>query len=296
VIVDLVRVTTADGVRLDGGFQRPSGGAQTAPLPIDAVLCVHGTGGSFYTSALFDALAVRMLARGAAVLRINTRGHDLVSTAATAEGGKRQGAAYEAVDNCRHDLRAWLDWLVEQGFRRVCLVGHSLGAVKAVYSLARNSHDVVAALAAISPPRLSHSWFVAGAKGEEFQGYLATAAQHVQEGRPETLLDVRFPLPFLVTAAGYLEKYGPDERYNFLPLVGRVACPALYTFGGEEVERNVAFNGLPAAVDQAAGGRQDVRVTVIPEADHFYSRHAAKLIAEIEAWLDRLSREPQGSA
>ncbi|MBI3462718.1 MAG: alpha/beta fold hydrolase [Planctomycetes bacterium] len=296
MIVDLVRVTTADGVRLDGACQRPSGEAQTAPLPIDAILCVHGTGGSFYTSTLFEGLAGRMLARGATVLRVNTRGHDLVSTAVTSKGGKRQGAAYEAVDDCRHDLRAWLDWLAAQGFRRVCLAGHSLGAVKAVYSLARGSHEAGAALVAISPPRLSHSWFAASTKRDEFQGYLATAAEHVQSGRGETLLDVRFPLPFLVTAAGYLEKYGPDERYNFLPLVDRVACPALYTFGGEEVERNVAFNGLPEAVEQAAGGRQNVRVAVVPDADHFYSRHGAKLIAEIEAWLESLSRDPQGSA
>jgi len=296
VIVDLVQVTTADGVRLDGAFQRPTAGQRLEPeLAVDAILCVHGTGGSFYTSALFEDLSTRMLARGVAVLRINTRGHDLVSTAVTAEGGKRQGAAYEMVDHCRHDLRAWLDWLAEQGFRRVCLAGHSLGAVKTIYALARSSHPVAAALVAISPPRLSHSWFTVSPRRDEFRDYLTTANQHVQDGRPEALLDVKFPLPFLVTAAGYLEKYGPDERYNFLPLVDRIDCPALYTFGADEVERNVAFNGLPEAVKQAAGARQDVRVATIEGADHFYNRHRDQLIDEIENWLGSFNPEPSAT-
>lgn len=287
MIVDLVQVTTADGVRLDGALQRPADGQpQTSELPLDAILCVHGTGGSFYTSTLFDGLAARMLARGVAVLRINTRGHDLVSTAVTAEGGKRQGAAYELVDHCRHDLRAWLDWLTEQGFRRVCLAGHSLGAVKAIYTLARHSHPAVAALVAISPPRLSYSWFTASAKGDEFLAHLTAATGHVQSGRGEALLDVKFPLPFLVTAAGYVEKYGPDESYNFLPLVDRIECPALFTFGGDEVEQNVAFSGLPEAVVQTAGASKKVRVATIAGADHFYSRHRAQLVAEIESWLE----------
>ena len=32
--------------------------------PVDGVCCVHGTGGNFYGSTLFDALAERCLHRG----------------------------------------------------------------------------------------------------------------------------------------------------------------------------------------------------------------------------------------
>src|ERR1700693_5740702 len=106
MIVDLVHVTTRDGVRLDGIYQ-----AAPQPGTPDAVCLVHGTGGSFYSSTLFDALSERLLTRGCGVLRINTRGHDLMSTAVTAKGGRRLGAAYELVDDCRHDLAAWVDWL-----------------------------------------------------------------------------------------------------------------------------------------------------------------------------------------
>ena len=99
MLVDLVQADDAcDGVRLDGILQTPAtGGPRTWPL--DGLCCIHGTGGNFYSSTLFDAFAMRSACcnKGIAVLRVNTRGHDGISTAATArvadalKGGLRSG-------------------------------------------------------------------------------------------------------------------------------------------------------------------------------------------------------------
>src|SRR5205823_12642967 len=86
MLVDLVQVTTRDGFRLDGAYLAPSG---PKSLPLDALCFVHGTGGNFYSSTLFDALTDRLRALGCGVLRINTRGHDGISTASTDRGGRR---------------------------------------------------------------------------------------------------------------------------------------------------------------------------------------------------------------
>ena len=164
MLVDLVHVTTRDGVRLDGTRQAaPSPGSG----PLDAAVCVHGTGSNFYGSTLFDAVAARLLETNVAVVRVNTRGHDLVSNAATPRGGVRLGAAYEVFDDCRHDLAAWVGWAKANCGPRVGLIGHSSGAVKCLYALAHEPDEAVTHLIAVSPPRLSHSWFAAS---EEFAG------------------------------------------------------------------------------------------------------------------------------
>src|SRR3954463_4000494 len=103
MLVDLVQTTTRDGVRLDGVYQAPARPG-TARLAVDAFVLVHGTGGTFYTSSLLESLGERLLELGIGVLRVNTRGHDLVSPAHTIRGSLRQGAAYEVLDDCRHDL------------------------------------------------------------------------------------------------------------------------------------------------------------------------------------------------
>jgi hypothetical protein len=287
LLVDLVQTTTRDGLRLDGALQAPAENA-TRTLPVDAFCLMHGTGGSFYSSNLLEGFAERLHALGCWVLRANTRGHDLVSTAATARGGRRQGAAYEVLDECRHDLAAWVDFLRQRAGSRVGLLGHSSGALKCLYAVAQEPALDVRCIVAVSPPRLSYSWFCSGPKAAEFLDTWVRAERLVESGQPAALLDVTFPLPFLVTAAGYLEKYGPDERYNYLRFAGGLSRPVLWTFGGAEVEGNVAFQGAPEAVRELSARQPQLAVEVVAGADHFYTNQGEEVIARVEAWLRSL--------
>jgi pimeloyl-ACP methyl ester carboxylesterase len=289
MLVDLVQVTTRDGVRLDGMYQPPPPGGLACCL-------VHGTGGSFYSSTLFDALAERLLGLGSGVLRVNTRGHDLMSTAVTAKGGRRLGAAYEVVDECRHDIAAWVDWLKDRAGPGVGLIGHSLGAVKCLYALAHEPALEVAAVIAISPPRLSYSWFCSSPDGPQFLEAYALAERRVEQGQPTALVEVKLPLPFVVTAAGYVEKYGPDERYNYLRFVAGLRCPVLVTLGAIEAENNMAFRGAALALAEVGPRSPQLAVTVIDGADHFYSAARGELLACIEAWLPRNIASSSGPA
>lgn len=283
MLVDLVQTTTRDGVRLDGMLQAPTG---TSAWPVDCICCVHGTGGNFYASTLFDAVAARALEQGCAVLRVNTRGHDGMSNAVTSKGGRRLGAAYEVVDDCRHDLTAWVEYLKKRVGPSVGLLGHSLGAVKCLYALAQEPELQVACVVGISPPRLSYSWFCESPEGAQFLETYLQADALVQGGRPDTLIEVKLPLPFVITAAGYAEKYGPDERYNFLRFLKSVRGPALITLGELEVAGNMAFRGAAKAIMDLK--QSTVSVVTIAAADHFYSQARDALITEIDTWLSGL--------
>lgn len=294
--VELLEVTTSDGVRLHGALLPPTADG-TLNLEFDAILLLHGTGSNFYSAQLLRTLAEQAARWGMAGLRVNTRGHDGMSAAVVTDPASGQqarrlfGAAYEQVDQCRHDVAAWLDLLVRRGYRRVVLAGHSLGAVKAIYATACEPHPVLAALVAVSPPRLSYSHFAASPRAAGFLADVAAAEAHVGAGRPETLMEVRFPLPYVVTAAGFLDKYGPEERFNLLRLIDRVSCPMLFTYGGQEVEQSVAFRELPAALAAAAArDGLDLTVAVVAGGDHIYTGVYAALFDRIETWLVRQRR------
>jgi pimeloyl-ACP methyl ester carboxylesterase len=219
---------------------------------------------------------------------VNTRGHDGLSTAVTPQGGKRQGAAYEIVDDCRHDVAGWLDWLRQKAGSRVGLVGHSLGAVKALYALAQPDAGALVCLVALSPPRLSYSWFCSSPEGSKFLEDYRRAEERIAAGEPAALLEVKLPLPFVITAAGFVEKYGPDERYNYLKFVSAVRCPVLFTFGAVEAANNMAFRGAPEALRDLPARKSAPHVEVIPGGDHFYTGVRTELIAVVEAWLRAL--------
>jgi pimeloyl-ACP methyl ester carboxylesterase len=165
------------------------------------------------------------------------------------------------------------------------LIGHSLGAIKAIYATAHEKFPQVAAVVAASPPRLSYSAFVNSPESSVFWESMSTAERMVAEGRGEELFTGKFPFPLLITAAGYIDKYGPAERYNILKFAAELTCPALFTYGSKELEHGgVAFAGLPEALLELPDSQRRT-VEVIEGADHFYTGVSDRLASTIVNWL-----------
>ena len=281
--VELVQTTTADGLRLWGALGQASGRAASR-----LVICLHGVASNFYASSLMQSLGESLNQAGLDVLRVNTRGHDNCSTIGSSDGARRMGAAFEIVDDCRHDIAGWVELARQRGYQEVILLGHSLGALKVIYSQVHDPIDEVTALLAISPPRLSCQAFLAAETSSLFGESLELAQQRVDEGRGEELIEIHFPLPLLITARGYLDKYGPGERYNLLTFIEQVRSPLLITFGSLEVEQgSIAFAGLAEAVGHATAAKPDWpgTVEVIQGADHHYSDRRGELGKLVSSWL-----------
>ena len=93
----------------------------------------------------------------------------------------------------------------------------------------------------------------------------------VKTGRGDELFTSKFPFPLLITAAGYIDKYGPAERYNILKFAADLPCPALFTYGSKELASGgIAFAGLPEAL-MALPNADRRSVAVIEGADHVYT-------------------------
>ncbi len=289
MIVDLVKTTTSDCVRLDGALVAATGDSQVV---LDAFVFLHGAGSNFYGGSMFANITPPLTDLGLAVLWGNTRGHDGLNTAIVTGRRRRQGACYEVVDECRHDINGWLDFLKERGHERIGLFGHSLGAIKAVYSQAHEPHSNVAAIIAASPPRLSHSCFQNGERSAEALATLREADQLIKDGRPDTIMDVTFPFPILITAGGYVDKYGRDERYSIVKFADRLTCPTMFIYGQQELEHgDVAFAGVPEALAALTPAGGPFQIVTIPDADHSYSGTYDTLSGRMVDWLKLIRAE-----
>lgn len=287
MLVDLVKTTTPDGMRLDGALRRPDPGAAPS-ADVDACIYVHGVSGNFYSSALWERIAPAIVERGAAALAINTRGHDLAFSAEQAGRRRRQGAAYEIVDECRHDITAWIEFLVRQGYSRIALIGHSLGALKSIYSQARQPHEACRRIVAISPPRLSYGAYAEGPLSDSFRQAMAEAQRRVEAGQPNELQEIDFPFPLLIAAGAYVDKYGPAERYDLLSFACEAASPTLFIYGSIELKHGgPAFVGLPAALAGLSPWRHEPAFVEIAGANHFYAGVTEQLTATVVDWLSR---------
>jgi len=286
--LELVQATTPDGLRLWGALSRCA--AQPASR---LVIGLHGVASNFYASTMMQSLADSLCQAGLDVLRVNTRGHDTCCTIGAADGARRLGAAFEIVDDCRHDIAGWVELARQRGYRQLILMGHSLGALKVIYSEAHDPTNEVSAVIALSPPRLSCQAFMAAETSSQFGEALRLAQQRVEQDRGEELIEIRFPVPLLITARGFLDKYGPGERYNILQFISRLRTPLLVTYGSQELEQpSIAFAGLSDAITHATANDPDWpgRVDVIEGADHHYSHCREELASLLTEWLGERSK------
>ena len=293
VQVELVRVVTSDQLSLDGALQWAVGDS-SGLLDLDAMILLHGVGSNFYGSTLMEGMAAALVASGVSALRVNTRGHDTVSTARRGDGAAQIGAAYEKVDDACLDISAWTDYLLHRGCRSVGVLGHSLGAVKACYAQAFKPHPQVACLIPVSPPRLSCAAFRQAPESSGFIRSLREAESLIEANRPSDLFFSRFPIPTLMSAECYIDKYGPAERYNVVKFVDRIACPSLFVFGQAELDQGgIAFAGMPEAI--VAAGPATLDVEVVSGANHFYAGRSDALIETVIDWLRSRFLHPDGA-
>ena len=203
---------------------------------------------------------------------------------------RQYGATVEDVDWCRTDLKACLGWLEQQGYSRVALVGHSLGGVKGIYYQCKASDPRVVAVVSLSSPRLSYTFLSESESGDEFLAYYEQADALVKDRRPGTLMDVKFPVDHLFSAANFIGKMGPKEKYDVMTLVEDLHVPLL-ALGGSR-ERRAPLRDVASHLAEAAINSPQKEAHIIEGANHFYKGKLDETSDLILRWLNDLQPLP----
>jgi alpha-beta hydrolase superfamily lysophospholipase len=290
MLVDLIRLKAADGIELDGAYFAPDADA-TAAGPIDAVLCIHGSGRNFYTLATAQ-MAEDLRQQGYGALTLNTRGHDTVWVDRAT--GVAEGNAYEILDNNRQDMRAGIDYLERLGYRRIAIIGHSMGAVKVAYYAAMEDDARVAAVIPVSPVRLSCSYYLESADAAEFQANLDTADRMEAEGRAMDLFSVDFPIKEIFSAAAYLDKHGPPERYNIIQHAPKIRVP-LFVLAGS-LETHTRLLDVPQDMIIAAVNSPRAEYQILEGGVHSLNNVLPEASAAVLNWLGSLQLQAAAAA
>ncbi len=294
----LVEVQCQDGLRLNGFLQLPTV-ALDSPLaprsqdePCNLWIIVHGVAGNFYSSSLLKSLAFAIRQRGAATLRVNTRGHDQIAFASSGALASLVGSAFESISECVIDLAAWTKFAHRAGFRRIGLLGHSLGAIKSAFFAIENAKSTDSApqpekLILISPPRLHQPSMLQDVRyGAGYRTDLALAEAALAAGEPDRLLQIRFPQPLTITASTFLDKYGSHSRYDYLAWAHSIDH-ASWIFGEREV-RGIRqnFADCDRKLADLLADKPAHSIDVVSGAGHNYDGQRADLANLIVTKLD----------
>jgi hypothetical protein len=93
-------------------------------------------------------------------------------------------------------------------------------------------------------------------------------------------------MPHLFSAGAYLDKHGPEERYNLMKYVADVAAPLLIMAGSKEDHprlRNCATDMYDLVRDEG-----NARLMIQQGADHAYTGMLDHLASNVVTWLASL--------
>jgi pimeloyl-ACP methyl ester carboxylesterase len=216
----------------------------------------------------------------------NNRGHNLGAMIVNKRGGEhmRGGAWWEKFDESPRDFSAWIAFAGGLGFPRVVLVGHSLGAIKAVHYMAERQDDRVAALVSASGP------VHVGGRVRQGTEQVALAERMVAEGRGLEIVPNDMA-PMSVSAQTVVARsrsnmdvyglYGEDKP------IAKVRCPVLFILGS--AEPNIAVEADLATLTRNASAASRADTLYVDGADHIYTGRELAVADGIGDWLGKLS-------
>ncbi len=326
---ELCRVRTEDGLELQGFYVgrtvgqwplRPSQKSEVSnPTPAPVCLVhVHGWEGNFYENRFIDHAADVYVRHGIGFVSGNNRGHDYIADLLRHKHGERNrqerqgrqvartngqenanrydyvqvGGMYEKLADSVADIRAWIDFVVGRGAKRVILQGHSHGAIKVVHYLTTTHDPRVGGLILLSPSD-DMSW-AREKLGQRFLWVLARARELVRAGKGRQLLPEK-DFPYSVSAATFFDCYNKGsiagifnvsrtDRREFPELTG-IRVPVLLAVGTVEE----AFVGKPqkfvADVRACMDNCPSFTGAVIEGAPHNYLGHERELAGVLDKWL-----------
>jgi pimeloyl-ACP methyl ester carboxylesterase len=288
---ELVRVTTSDGLELQGLLVTPaSGPAKTT------VIHVHGLSGNFYENRFVDHAADAATGAGANFITINNRGHEYISDfiCESPEGvtSKQIGGAFETFGDCLKDIQAWVDLAKSRGAERIVLQGHSHGALKVTYYLSKTDDPVIAGIVLLSP---SDDFGLQRYRmGRRFDEILGIVKKMVDEGRGHDFIP-RDYFHYHISAATYYDTFRPDsplklfnismtETHHF-PALEHIKIPLLLIVGSVDEAFIGRADEFVADVRRKIKKTKDFSGQVLSEAPHNYLGHESELAGHIGEWL-----------
>lgn len=296
----LVETTTKDKFIHQGIFFRPSSrrGGTSVGKATRALLWIHGLTSNFYGHIkLFEEFAVSCDAVGFGFAAFNNRGHDMITGLSKLDRRKPKGrvhaiggAGMENFTDCVYDIEAGIDFLVNQGFSQVVVIGESTGANKVCYYAAIKRTEALVGVVLASPlsDRLSSGMEL------ERKRNLIYMQNLVNQGKADELIAGYHFFP--LTPKRYLSLLTPnslEDQFDYgdfrprMKYYSKIKKPLLVIFGEQDEYADRSVHKIRAVFDSFQQST-NYKSVVIPGAFHSYDGKEKQLTACIVSWVKSL--------
>lgn len=172
-----------------------------------------------------EIIAKTVAKKGYDYLTYNNRGREVITMINKLVNGKiereKAGTAYENVTECYYDIKAVIDFCIENGYKDIILQGHSLGTIKTIYTYNRLKEEeseiikYIKGVILLSMPDIPE--LVKYYLKDNYETTLKYALEKEKQGKCEELMpDNVFLCP--ISVRNFLRYLKYNEDINFIQL------------------------------------------------------------------------------
>ena len=292
-------VTSADFLRLQGVHYKH-------PASDTVVLCIHGMSGNFIENYFANVLGKHLSEEHCSFIYAHNRGYnhtnDIVLTnksPAEFPGGRptaRYGVTFEIFEDCLIDLTAWVQQCLHLSYKKIILMGHSLGCNKLIYFYHKLKPNNVIGVILASPPDL-HGLITLPKFQKNSADLFAEAEKNVNNGEPRKILSEYIWRYYKLSSATFLSFFSLNSAADNLPLwrnperydqLAEIKVPVLALLAEHDDIIIRSKEEDLSLIKSKALSCPNFSQAIIPKAGHVYDCQEESLAKQLLAWIKSL--------
>lgn len=253
------------------------------------IICIHGMCGTIIDN-YFATVWGKLLAKNdIGFIYEHNRGHSIENDIVMKDGSfKRCGCMYEIFEDCIYDVDLAIQTAKEKGYKRIILLGHSLGCNKVIYYYYKKQPNILGIILASAPDMIGSHLLIE----PEYEELLKEAKENIDKNQPTKLLHKMIEDYMYMSSQTYYNWFHNNSNLNNLPIISNpknweqletIDVPIL-TFSGSKDEDYYLHLDL---LKEKATNCKNFEYQIIENTGHTYQEKELETGTLILNWINK---------
>ena len=253
------------------------------------VICIHGMCGTIIDN-YFATVWGKLLAKNdIGFIYEHNRGHSIENDIVMKDGSfKRCGCMYEIFEDCIYDIDLAIQTAKEKGYKRIILLGHSLGCNKVIYYYYKKHPNILGIILASAPDMIGSHLLIE----PEYEELLKEAKENIDKNQPTKLLHKMIEDYMYMSSQTYYNWFHKNSNLDNLPIISNpknweqletIDVPIL-TFSGSKDEDYYLHLDL---LKEKATNCKNFEYQIIENTGHTYQEKELETGNLILNWINK---------
>lgn len=253
------------------------------------IICIHGMCGTIIDN-YFATVWGKLLAKNdIGFIYEHNRGHSIENDIVMKDGSfKRCGCMYEIFEDCIYDIDLAIQTAKEKGYKRIILLGHSLGCNKVIYYYYKKHPNILGIILASAPDMIGSHLLIE----PDYEELLKEAKENIDKNQPTKLLHKMIEDYMYMSSQTYYNWFHKNSNLNNLPIISNpknweqletIDVPIL-TFSGSKDEDYYLHLDL---LKEKATNCKNFEYQIIENTGHTYQEKELETGNLILNWINK---------